>query len=172
MPARLHRYYGPDSVHFITTNCYQRFPWLDSACSRNLFLETLEQVRRRYRFVVVGYVVMPEHVHLLLSEPERGDPSVVMQVLKQGFARTLLRELRAPNSAQQRASLGDSDRRGTYLATALLRFRGEYRAQARGEVALYAPQPGAARSGSRARSVEMGQLSRLCARTIRTSLGQ
>jgi REP element-mobilizing transposase RayT len=32
----------------------------------------LEQVRRRYRFVVVGYVVMPEHVHLLISEPERG----------------------------------------------------------------------------------------------------
>jgi REP element-mobilizing transposase RayT len=31
----------------------------------------LEQVRRRYRFVVVGYVVMPEHVHLLISEPER-----------------------------------------------------------------------------------------------------
>jgi REP element-mobilizing transposase RayT len=31
-------------------------------------------VRRSYRFVVVGYVVMPEHVHLLLSEPERVNP--------------------------------------------------------------------------------------------------
>jgi putative transposase len=30
-----------------------------------------EQVRKRYRFVVVGYVVMPEHIHLLLSEPQR-----------------------------------------------------------------------------------------------------
>ena len=38
----------------------------------DLFLEVMEQVRRRYRFVVVGYVVMPEHVHLLFSEPERG----------------------------------------------------------------------------------------------------
>jgi len=68
---------------------------------RDVFLETLEQVRRRYRFVVVGYVVMPEHVHLLLSEPERSNPSIVMQALKQGFARKLLRELRAPNSSQQ-----------------------------------------------------------------------
>lgn len=37
---------------------------------------------------------MPEHVHLLFSEPERGDPSVVMKVLKQSFARRLLAKLR------------------------------------------------------------------------------
>jgi putative transposase len=49
-------------------------------------------VRRRYAFVVVGYVVMPEHFHLLISEPERGNPSTVMQVLKQRFARAPLRE--------------------------------------------------------------------------------
>ncbi|HXM24177.1 MAG TPA: transposase [Terriglobales bacterium] len=42
------------------------------------------------RFVVVGYVVMPEHIHLLLSEPEIGTPSTVMQVLKQRTARFLL----------------------------------------------------------------------------------
>jgi REP element-mobilizing transposase RayT len=36
-----------------------------------------------------GYVVMPEHVHLLFSEPERGDPSVVMKVLKQSFAQSV-----------------------------------------------------------------------------------
>jgi len=31
----------------------------------------LEQVRRQYAFFVTGYVVMPEHVHLLVSEPEQ-----------------------------------------------------------------------------------------------------
>jgi len=62
--------------------------------NRDLFLELLEQVRHRYRFAVIGYVIMPEHVHLLLSEPERGNPSVVMQAVKQGFARRLIRSLR------------------------------------------------------------------------------
>jgi REP element-mobilizing transposase RayT len=66
-----------------------------------LFLEVLEQVRRRYRFVVVGYVVMPEHVHLLFSEPERANPSAVMQALKQWFARRLLGMLRAGGGPQQ-----------------------------------------------------------------------
>jgi REP element-mobilizing transposase RayT len=49
----------------------------------------LEQARRRYRFVVIGYVVMPEHIHLLISEPEIGDPSVVMKVVKPRSARML-----------------------------------------------------------------------------------
>jgi hypothetical protein len=38
----------------------------------------------------VGYVVMPDHIHLLISEPERGTPSTVMQVVKQRFARRVL----------------------------------------------------------------------------------
>jgi putative transposase len=101
MPAKLHRYHGAGYLHFITTSCYQRRPLLSTPQNRDLFLEVMEQVRRRYRFVVVGYVVMPEHVHLLFSEPERGDPSVVMKVLKQSFARRLLQRLRAAASPRQ-----------------------------------------------------------------------
>ena len=59
---------------FITSICYRRQPLLGSVRNRNLFLRVLDEVRRRYDFVVVGYVVMPEHIHLLLSEPKRGNP--------------------------------------------------------------------------------------------------
>jgi putative transposase len=93
MPRRLHRHYGEGHVHFISS-CYHQHPFLGTAARRNLFLEILEQVRLRYSFVVVGYVVMPEHIHLLISEPDRGTPSTVMQVLKQRFARRVLSELR------------------------------------------------------------------------------
>jgi putative transposase len=61
----------------------------------------LEEVRRRYGFVVVGYVVMPEHIHLLISEPEKGDPSRVMQAIKQGFARRVLKAARKRRAARQ-----------------------------------------------------------------------
>jgi putative transposase len=50
---------------------------------------------------VIGYVVMPEHVHLLLSEPAKRDPSVVVQVLKQRVSRRLRRRIRARSSTQQ-----------------------------------------------------------------------
>ena len=46
-------------------------------------------MRRRYRLVVLAYVVMPEHIHLLLSEPRRATLSTVIQALKLGFVRSL-----------------------------------------------------------------------------------
>jgi putative transposase len=58
---------------------------------RDLFLRLLEETRQKYRFIVVGYVVTPEHFHLLICEPQLGDPSKVMQVVKQRFAQKLLR---------------------------------------------------------------------------------
>jgi len=56
---------------------------LNSATARATFEHELERVRCWYGCYITGYVVMPEHVHLLMSEPERGDLSVVMQMLKQ-----------------------------------------------------------------------------------------
>ena len=38
-------------------------------------------MRVRYDFVVVGYVLMPEHVHPLLSEPEKAMLSTALQAL-------------------------------------------------------------------------------------------
>jgi putative transposase len=100
MPTNLHRYYGAGCAHFITTSRYQRRPLLGTPWSRDLFIEVMEQIRWRHQFVVVGYVVMPEHVHLLFTEPERGNLSLVLAALKQTFAHRLLRELRAKAGAQ------------------------------------------------------------------------
>jgi putative transposase len=89
VPSGLKRYYGDGDLHFITGSCYHREPLLGSKRRRDLFLKVLERVRRRYRFVVLGYVVMPEHFHLLISDPEVGNPSVVIQSLKLGVVRRL-----------------------------------------------------------------------------------
>ena len=101
MANRLRRYYGAGYLHFITTSCYRRLPLLYQPRSRDLLLNVLERVRRRYRFVVAGYVIMPEHIHLLLGEPGRGNPSKVMQAIKQGFARQLLARIRAASDPRQ-----------------------------------------------------------------------
>jgi len=87
MTAGLIRRHGQGDFHFITCSCYRRLRFLESPASRNNFLEVLEDVRRRYNFVVIGYVVMPEHFHLQIGEPEVADPSVVIQVLKQRVSR-------------------------------------------------------------------------------------
>jgi putative transposase len=101
VPRSLPRYHGSGDFHFITCSCYQRQPFLGTAPRRDLFLKVLEQVRRRYPVVIVGYVVMPEHFHLPISEPQRGTPSTVLQALKLGFTRRVLGEWKRRGTSQQ-----------------------------------------------------------------------
>src|SRR5579863_380435 len=98
MPKGLKRIYGFGHLHFITFSCYRRLPLLRSARARNIFVQVLREVRDRYGFKLVGYVVMPEHIHLLIPEPKVGTPSTVMQMLKQRASRLLRRRRRVPKS--------------------------------------------------------------------------
>ena len=85
----LRRYYGRGDVHFVTFSCYRRRPLLGTRRARDCFVGILDQVRSRFGFRLIGYVVMPEHVHLLISEPKTANPSKALQVLKQKVSRTL-----------------------------------------------------------------------------------
>lgn len=89
MPDDLLRTYGARDLHFLTFSCYHRHPFLGFPSRCDLLLQVLERVRRRYRLVVLAYVVMPEHVHLLVTEPQRSTLSIAMQALKLGFIRSL-----------------------------------------------------------------------------------
>ena len=100
MPRGLKRFYGSGDLHFVTFSCYRRQPFLASWSRRDMFLRALEKVAREYRVGVVGYVVMPEHVHLLLNEPREKDLSVAIKALKQGVSR------RALGSARKRVGQG------------------------------------------------------------------
>ncbi len=91
MRTPLRRYYGRGDLHFITFSCYRRCPLLGTPRVRDFFVRTLDEVRVRYGFRLFGYVVMPEHVHLLISEPTKATPSQVMQVVKQKVSRSLRR---------------------------------------------------------------------------------
>jgi len=105
MPKGLKRIYGFGHLHFITFSCYRRLPLLGSPRARNRFVRVLDQVRKEYSFHLVGYVVMPEHVHLLISEPLRGNPSTVLKMLKQRVSRLLRRKRQRRVSAAQRSFL-------------------------------------------------------------------
>ena len=90
MPKSLVRYQHTGQFHFLTFSCYRREPLLNTAQACVIFEQELESVRVRYEFVIAGYVVMPEHVHLLISEPG-SSLAVALQVLKQQTSRRLKR---------------------------------------------------------------------------------
>ena len=82
MPPRLKHYQHEGHLHFITFSCYRRLPYLDDDHARICFEGILELCRQRRRFAVHGYVLMPEHVHLLVSEPEVRSLESTLCVLK------------------------------------------------------------------------------------------
>lgn len=71
MPWGLTRFQHSGQSHFVTFCCYHRRRLLTNDEARRTFEAPLERVRGSFRLQVYGYVVMPEHVHLLLSEPQR-----------------------------------------------------------------------------------------------------
>jgi putative transposase len=89
MPQGLVRYQHSGGFHFITFSCDGRHPLLARPKAYETFERELETVRQRYQFVIAGYVLMPEHVHLLVGEPVKASLAVVVQVLKQQTSRKL-----------------------------------------------------------------------------------
>ena len=116
----LRRYYGSGDLHFVTFSCYRRRAFLGTARARNRFVKILDEVRCRHEFSVLGYVVMPEHVHLLVSEPAKSNPSKVLQVLKQKDSRAL--RMRARRSRPGQLTLRFADDEGAAAAFWQRRF--------------------------------------------------
>jgi putative transposase len=87
MVVGLERRQVEGDLHFVTFSCFHRCAYLASPAARDLFEDALQKAHSRYRFDVIGYVVMPEHVHLLLSEPHRELLAVALHGLKLSVSR-------------------------------------------------------------------------------------
>ncbi len=133
MPSGLRRYQQSRGLHFLTFSCYRRLPFLVSPRARDRFERALEQARVRYGFYVAGYVVMPEHIHLLLTEPERGNLASAVQAIKQSVSRKLIARPRP------------------LLAGSLLRLQCVHGEEAHREAEVHTSKSGEARTGGSAR---------------------
>jgi putative transposase len=89
MPWSLRRLQQTGHLHFLTFSCYRRLPKLGTPAARERFEASLESTRVSYELSILGYVVMPEHVHLLVTEPASQPLSKAMQALKQSVSRQL-----------------------------------------------------------------------------------
>jgi len=56
----------PGHAHFVTFSCFQRLPLLTRDRTRRWVITSLEETRRRLDVALWAYVIMPEHVHVLL----------------------------------------------------------------------------------------------------------
>jgi putative transposase len=88
-------YNTPGHAHELTFSCFRRLPLLSRDRTRRWFIEALEQARRKLRLFLWAYVIMPEHVHVLLC-PCAADYQVrlIRTALKVPVQRKALRYVR------------------------------------------------------------------------------
>lgn len=79
------RYYIPNSIIFITNVVYNREPIFANAVYLNLFRETLHNTKALHPFIMLAYVFLPDHMHLLLKPTGASDFSKIMQSAKSYF---------------------------------------------------------------------------------------
>jgi len=100
-----------DCAHFLTFSTYQRVPVFgdDRFCLR--FLDVLDRERQRQDFEVWAYVLMPDHVHVLIWPREAYDISSILRAIKQPVASTVLSTLRRDNNSMLHGLLHRSSRK-------------------------------------------------------------
>ncbi len=74
-------------AHFLTFSCYQQRPFFKSDRTCHWFLESLDSGRTKNPFDLWAYVIMPEHVHLVLQPHEGTQISRILQSVKLSVTR-------------------------------------------------------------------------------------
>jgi len=96
----LKRYEEPGQGRYLTCSCYSRLPLFGNDRIKDAFAEHLTRVRSRWDFRLHAWVIMPEHIHLLVTP---GLPAVrvtdLLRATKRPFAVLVLARWRALDAA-------------------------------------------------------------------------
>jgi putative transposase len=92
------RYYIPGSAVFITQVVQNREPVFRDSRNLNLLREILRNVKEIHPFVMLGYVFLFEHFHVIIQPTGKSNFSDIMHSLKLNFTRKYKELLRLPSS--------------------------------------------------------------------------
>lgn len=79
----------PGALHFVTGNIIHRHPVFKQRACCEAFLDICTALRREWPFKLIAYVLMPDHVHLIVN-PKDGRIRELMGVLKSRTAQEII----------------------------------------------------------------------------------
>jgi putative transposase len=95
---RCRRYNIPGNAHELTFSCFRRRPFLSRDRTRGYLVEAIIEAKRKHVFDLWAYVVMPEHVHLLICPHEEPySVAAILRSIKQPVSRRAMIYLRQHN---------------------------------------------------------------------------
>ena len=87
-------------VHELTFSCFQRLPLLVDNEWREQFCMALDRAIARHQYRLLAYVLMPEHVHLIVHpQPDGSSVSDLLRAIKRPFSYRIKQRLIESNSS-------------------------------------------------------------------------
>jgi putative transposase len=118
MPYGLKRFQKAEALHFITFSCFHRLPLLDAPDAKNTVETVLELTRARHKARIYAYVLMPEHVHLLMNEP----PSILVAQFLKAIKQIASRKLRGQRKKFWQERYFDQNVHGEAARSEVIRY--------------------------------------------------
>jgi putative transposase len=118
MPIGLKRFQKAESLHFITFSCFHRLPLLETPVARETVEVVLEQTRARHQARIYAYVLMPEHMHMLVNEP----PQILLAQFLKALKQMTSRKLRGQREKFWQDRYYDSNIRGETARSEVIRY--------------------------------------------------
>jgi putative transposase len=87
---RLRHYDHLGTARFVTFCCYHRYQLLTDSNDIRAVLGCLDRVCRKHDIRILGYVIMPEHVHFVLHPPDEVRMGQIVGEIKSRSAREIL----------------------------------------------------------------------------------
>lgn len=97
MPKKRKIYIGEGHYHYVTFSCYRRKKLLKDERAKQIVVHVLSKVIRNWDVTLTGFVIMPDHVHLILGYMDDGSHSRVIQEIKRVSSRLLINYLKDRN---------------------------------------------------------------------------
>ncbi len=88
--SQLTRFNGLNTARFITFSCYHHYNLFKTSSSKEIFIKSLDALRNKHKYKLYGYVIMPNHVHLVVRPPENYKMGIFIGALKSITAREIL----------------------------------------------------------------------------------
>jgi putative transposase len=118
MPYGLKRFQKAEALHFVTFSCFHRLPLLEAPQSKHIFEAVLEETGARHQARIYTYVLMPEHVHLLINEP----PAILVAQFLKALKQTTSRRLKCDRERFWQERYFDRNIRGEDARSEVIRY--------------------------------------------------
>ncbi len=98
----LRHYDNEGTARLVTFNCYRNLPSLNNNRAREIVVEHLNRARTKHKFKILAYVIMPNHVHLVLHPTEVMKLGMVIGEIKSRTARQWFAESKVASNSGKR----------------------------------------------------------------------